>query len=670
MIEQLGLASVNLGVGDRKRRRGWATGLALLGATALGGPACGSRDANGTPPIGMSATDGPTTMTASMSGTDTDSGTDSMTATDTDTDGTGPTGTGELPANCGELNCSDNGSCLVDAMGVPYCECDPGYIIDEDQDTCIIDESCVQVRFLEDRCRQRINGAPAVALFFGVDFCAGPAVTPEKLTELGLSFKVLENDEDIAENVESEATIIDKNVENYVMLVLDVSDSLTQSEDLGDLVTEVRALVQTLQPEAGQSDVYVGVTVFARQVAEYVPFTTDLAAVDTALASLGSDPAPIVELAGDGAGTRLFEATKEGIENTQRIRDLRDAVTWGGVLSTGTVVVITDGKDSSNADLDQVLIDDTLNQVISIGVSTDIDDEQLAAVGRDGSFLAPSPSQWSTAFAEIATRVEEYPERSYLLAYCSSTTDGTPEVKVSIDGSGLTSVTEAACIFNAELFSSQAFECNADLFRNECNAQLCGGLTGCGACSDDQCCNGDGTCGAPQSSNQLGTDCTGQGELCGPESLVCWEQSCVDPLDVDDGCGGPDAGSDCARKEAYCTDPVEGGVCLAALPLGSPCDFPAQCESLNCYFPNPENPFEGRRCLPEARIFDHCGPDDGDCEMGGYCQGSVCAPRRRELVSCAGNDQCRQANCATFDSGNFCAGPAGCYWAWDEKVPN
>jgi len=644
--------------------------------TLAGCPGDSTGDGNAPP---ATSSDGTPTASATFSGTGTGTGTD----TDASSSGSSSTGpaesstTGPTTTNCGDLQCSDNGSCEIDAMGNAFCFCDAGYVFNEAVQTCVVDESCIQVSFLEDGCRQKVSAEPAVALFFALDFCAGTAVTPEKAQELGLSFVVRENDIDIADNVESDATIVDKPVESYVTLMVDVSNSVTESEDLPALVTELRSLVSDLEAEPGEPDVYVGVYVFGYGVAEYVPFTPNLDAVDTALADFAADPAPAVELASGGQSTALFNATAEGILETTRIRELRDAVTWGGVLTTGTVVVVTDGIDTSNGDLDSALIEETTNQVISIGISNDIDDKQLRAIGRDGSFLAPTPTQWTTAFDAIAERVDQYPDRSYLLGYCSSASEGSPNVEVSVTGPGLTNVSAAECSFNAELFSSQGFTCNAAFFDTECNALSCGGLTGCGACADSQCCDGS-ACVGPTAA-EVPLSCVGQVHTCEAQNLACDQVTglCVPPA----GDGGDctvtpcEVGTDvCVFNPAYDPDDPESTEpefhCQDTLTVGSPCDRPEECETLNCYYPNPENPFEGRRCLPEARIGDHCGAEDAVCESGAHCQGSTCEPKRLELESCNSGSQCRQGVCVNFDvGGSFCVGPEACYWSWDEKVP-
>lgn len=568
-------------------------------------------------------------------------------------------------ANCGDVVCSGHGSCEIGENDQPYCACDAGYKPDESGEECIVDESCVQLRILEDHCRQaEIDGPPAVSLFFAVDFCAGTAVLPDKFQDLGLQFQVLENGVDIQENVESYSTVIPKPVESYVDLVIDVSDSITSSEDLPALITELRTLVASLEPGVGAPDVYVAIHAFARQSVEYVPFTRDLAAVDAALAAIVEDPAAVVQLAGNGMGTDLYNAIELGIHRTQRIRDLREAVTWGGVLSTGTVVVVTDGKDTSGGMLESSLVSDTTNNIISIGISADIDDETLREFGRDGSFLAPAPSDWPGAFAEIAQRVKEYPDRSYFLAYCSSATEGSPTVEISIAGAGITVEKTTGCTFEADLFSVDPLDvCNGAYFADECDTQACGGLTACGACSDGECCNGSACQGPAAATPFVLNDCAEQNDVCAPDGLVCSPDGVCAPPELP---GTGTCGDGCAPGVTRCVEEQ----CVPVLETGDECEVATDCPELNCRSANPDNPLVAPTCQPTgALLYDDCGSDAAVCEDGGYCS-SVCLPRKREAESCGGSRECRSADCVmTEGAGSRCGSPGFCFWSWDEKVP-
>ncbi|MBM4364262.1 MAG: VWA domain-containing protein, partial [Deltaproteobacteria bacterium] len=538
-------------------------------------------------------------------------------------------------ANCGALVCTGNGRC-VEAAGVAKCVCDEGYRPRRAGDAweCVVDESCIRVKFLQkNSCRYRVAGAPAVGLFFAVDYCSGTAVLPEKLGDLSSAFVVTEDGADVKLNPESFATVIDRDIEAYVTLAIDVSTSLTQDSSMVTrLVAELRRVVTGLQGAPGAPPVMIGIHVFGRFVREYLPYTSDPVVVEAALSAIERDPTAVTALV-DGGGTAVYEATATGIRSVERIQALRDAVTDGGVLTTGTVVVVTDGRDTSGRTLDTALIAETKVNVISIGISGEIDDDALTGIGRDGSFLAPTPDAWTSSFGEIARRVKEYPERVYLLGYCSSASVGRHTVEVGL-AAPLRAEAAASCSFDASAFGSDPEDtCNAAFFKNECAGLECGGFVGCGACPDEQCCV-DGRCQAPSAVPADG-DCREHDALCRAEGKVCQEVfgaiprrfGCAVPLGVGGDCTQP--GSRCAPGEAQCVPGAQGTRTCGAVFLengdvcGTGTDIAAdRCPELNCAKKKAESAAEPFVCLPEARAFDRCAGDTARavCESGTECQ--------------------------------------------------
>jgi hypothetical protein len=635
----------------RARRFLLVTWLAALPWVLTG--ACGSDDDK--PPPLKTGTGGTQPRPDASSGTG---------GADADTDASDAAGGAEAapdgPANCGEVVCRGHGQCLL-VGNMPACVCDAGYKLEGD--TCVVDESCIKIRHLEDGCRQLLRGAPAVATFFAVDYCAGTAVLPEKLPA---AFKILENGQPLGS--ESAATVIPHSVENYVTIAVDVSGSVTTK--IGQLGGQLRTFVQSL---AGQTPpVGVSVLVFGRFVEEYVPFTTNLAAVDAKLDEMQRSPGTVQDKVRPD-GTALYEATKRAIRSTERIQELRDTVTEGGVLSTGVAVVVTDGKETTNETLDTALIRDTLVNVISIGISSDIDDADLTAIGRDGSFLAPLPEDMTQAFTEITQRVKEAPQRAYLMGYCSPATTGTPTVEVTLDGVAVQQT--AACKFNADLFGTGAGDtCTLDLFTQACPVGRCGGFLACGACASGQCCHG-GVCMAPAAT---AGDCALQDELCQQTGKVCVkvgtaDPSCVDPVGVGEPCSTT---AHCAPRSAYCA-PVDGGgsVCapvtlIEEQPCANESGQPEAevCPTLNCARRAPKNITEPHICRPPAQMFDLCsGPAAAAvCESGTSCRSGTCQPRNNPLP-CSSNLECVSGLCDTAAS-KLCLLGDACYFSWAEKM--
>ncbi|MEE9382130.1 MAG: vWA domain-containing protein [Nannocystaceae bacterium] len=579
-------------------------------------------------------------------------------------------------SNCGSILCKGHSKCVLTDDGAE-CVCDRGYYLDTIEQDCLRDDSCIQLRPLLDFCRQAVNGAPAVAVYFSVDYCSGDPIPPAGLETLGARFVVLENDNDVTENVESHATAIDKDVESYVALVLDVSRSFTSEADANELalvIPELQKFVGALRPEAGSAPVYVGLYVFGRGVAEFTRFTPNIERVVSDLARIQADPEVASSLVG-GDGSSLYAAVERAIQETERIRQFRGAVSSDGILTTGAVVVVTDGRDGSGGELDTALINSTLNNVISIGIGYGIDDGYLDPIGRDGSYLAPTPQDWVAAFAEITDRVNKYPDRAYLLGYCSSAVVGEQQVHVGLAADDLElEQTWAGCSYSASLFGADpAPLCNKAFFEgDECAAVDCGGMSACGGCADDACCAA-GRCGAPTPQHDL---CDGDDQLCDNVGLICLPS---EESSVEDSCqAGLPLGSECDRynrctlQQSFCLTPEDAdvGVCVEAMLEGRPCELHEQCISLRCEQSKPDNPLDPRICQPGepgSRMFQLCS-EDGECETGTYCS-TVCEPRQRYWPSpCQRAAECHYGGCYEWESKKHCGGNE-CFYDWASKFP-
>jgi hypothetical protein len=577
---------------------------------------------------------------------------------------------GAPPTNCGDIVCRGHGACVEAAGAPPSCACDPGYVQDQfDVYNCVVDTDCIKIRPLQDSCRTILNGPPAVGLFFAVDYCAGTAVLPADLPDL----RINEDGIDVRPNVESSTTVLARGVESFVTIAIDVSASITNDPTLlSQLTARVRSFVGSLAPAVGDPPVTVSVYVFGAFVAEYVPFTTDLVAVQDALTALETDPASVQALVG-GDGTALYDATKLGIQQTERIQFQREQVSLGGVLTTGTLVVITDGMDGSGATLDTGLVAATKVNLITIGISSQIDDAYLSQIGRDGSILTPSPEDWAAAFDEIAERVDQYPDRAYLLGFCSTKRTGNHVVEVTLDAP-IPQVT-ATCTFNADTFSSSVADvCDPAFFAGECNSLDCSGLTACGGCAPGSCC-ASGTCVAP---TPVTGSCNGQNELC--PGQVCAATVCEAPLALGAPCGGA-LTSRCEPGVAYCSGTAGAEVCTpVTLAEGDVCGDTTNhrgdvCPTLRCAKKNPNNPLDAFVCRPPAQMFDLCaGPSaSAVCGPGAYCDKpflsteiGVCRPRSALL--CTTDERCLSGTCNV--AAGLCVDTGFCPFAWDTVVPN
>lgn len=374
--------------------------------------------------------------------------------------------------NCGDLICRGAGRCVID-NGAAQCVCDSGYLLDENGEECLVDEECIKLKILEQGCRQRTAAEPALGMFFGVETCAGTAVLPGSLGDLSEAFVVSEDGNALGE--ESYATVFERDVESFIAIALDFSSSVTNDRNLLEpLIEELKDMLTSLEPAAGQPAVSVALIVFGRTISTAQAFTQDFGQLAATLDALQAEPNAAVV---DPAGTNLNGAVNDAVVLTQQAMDARFGEANGAVVSTGTVVTITDGRDTGGTTLTQG--NPQINR-ISIGISADIDDNELTSIGPDGSFLAPESNDWADAFNRVATRVKQYPDRAYLLGYCSPTVGGSHTVRVSL--AGRPTEATATCDFNAGSFGVGAGLCNEASINNYCSSRTCASFLACGEC--------------------------------------------------------------------------------------------------------------------------------------------------------------------------------------------
>ena len=161
------------------------------------------------------------------------------------------------PASCGEVNCGLHGDCVMSMDGKPGCVCDHGYIVNDGRPTdmglCIEDKSCVTARVLQ--CRYS-DGGSAVGVHFSLQYCSGNPYTSLDVKDLIIEEK---GNEDFQELLASEsfATIVPRDFLTHVYLVVDVSNSIQQSNVLDDIASGIKTLFTELKKAGGNFRVSV-----------------------------------------------------------------------------------------------------------------------------------------------------------------------------------------------------------------------------------------------------------------------------------------------------------------------------------------------------------------------------------------------------------------------------
>ena len=375
---------------------------------------------------------------------------------------------------CATKQCRGPATC-VEADGVAECVCDEGY--KNVSDECVIDEECVRLRLIEPECRQLEEAEPAVAMLFDVATCAGTTVKPEVLGDVSSAFVVLENGQRLGS--ESFATVFERDVRSFVVIAIDLSTSVTErAADLPVLREQLKALVRDLEPGVGESPVSVQLIPFGRSTQIALAFSADFDAVSDKIDAIFDDPETYVP---DPNGTNLNGAINVGVEALEAARKALLDANRGGSVATGTVLSITDGDDNSGVELDRKA---ARYNLISVGISGEVDNKELTRVGAQGSFLAPTPADWQASFEAVAQRVAEYPRRSYLLAYCSPAVDG--QQTIAVTWANGTANADATCKVDAEDFGVGS-ACNGAFMAGYCTNpdRSCGGFLACGTCSAD-----------------------------------------------------------------------------------------------------------------------------------------------------------------------------------------
>ena len=279
-----------------------------------------------------------------------------------------------------------------------------------------------------------------VAVYFAVDTSEGEPVA-------GLtaeSFRIYE-DGNLVSQHESKQTILNPEIAaaHYTVLLIDMSGSVTESGDLPTVSAGAGAFADLV----GQ---YQQVAVYAfdgrKEIVQLSGFSKSGEAIHGGIDRLDSfqskDPS-----------TNLNGAVEQALVVLDR-QLRRSSVP----LRFGTLVVFTDGTDHAGRVPKDALydaIEQSPHDIFVIGVGSEVDEEELGAIGRDGLVLSKNRADIASSFEQAAARVEAATKRYYLLGYCSPARAGVHEVMIEATVEKRT--------------GSLSYEFNADGFRAPCN---------------------------------------------------------------------------------------------------------------------------------------------------------------------------------------------------------
>lgn len=216
-----------------------------------------------------------------------------------------------------------------------------------------------------------------------------------------------------------------------VMLVLDLSGSITGSQNLSNLKTAAASFVEgAMQSE----EVEISVRWFdgGPSLNTIHGFSRDRDGILDAIDSISAD------LSSDNT-TNLNGAIIDGINDMEthlRISPIQQT-------SVGVVVYFTDGKDqasraSASAALTEVSRREPGISLYTIGLKGETDEDFLRSVGVTGAAFADNLSSLVSSFTEIATSIRDDSRSYYLLEYCSPRRSGNHELVVRVTTAGAT----------------------------------------------------------------------------------------------------------------------------------------------------------------------------------------------------------------------------------------
>lgn len=260
-----------------------------------------------------------------------------------------------------------------------------------------------------------------VAVYFAVDDSDGEPVADL----LASDFNIYEDGKLVSRD-ESRQSIINPEVAavHYTLLLVDMSASVTESDQVGKIVEAATQFVNRVEP-------YQKVAVYAfdgsPELYEVTPFTESESRASEGLGKLSSfttrDPS-----------TNLHGAIVQAIDK------LTDGLSQAKVpLQFGTVVVFTDGTDrAARVPYQQMLdsIEASQHAMFAIGVGNEIDDTTLSRIGANGYIRVENTAELTEAFNQIGDRIVRFTRRYYLLSYCSPARAGRHNVTIEAIAKG------------------------------------------------------------------------------------------------------------------------------------------------------------------------------------------------------------------------------------------
>ncbi|NND70869.1 MAG: VWA domain-containing protein [Rhodothermales bacterium] len=233
-----------------------------------------------------------------------------------------------------------------------------------------------------------------------------------------------------------------------VVLVLDLSGSITNTENLAPLKSASKAFLESALSIDDENTTEASVWWFDGDAAlkQLVGFTNDsselMNAIDSVDASISTD-----------ASTNLYGAIVQSVEVLEnRLNQIDDET-----AAIGAIAIFTDGTDQASRSTQSSALEAVSNadpkiNMYSIGLRGEIDENFLKNVGKSGSVFASNINEITPQFRDIAERIRDQANSVYKLEYCSPRRSGlSHSLRIVVNAGGR--VAQDEINYSAEGFS-------------------------------------------------------------------------------------------------------------------------------------------------------------------------------------------------------------------------
>jgi hypothetical protein len=232
------------------------------------------------------------------------------------------------------------------------------------------------------------------------------------------NFRVYENGKLLTTTKAKRALLEPKEFDRrYVLLLVDMSGPIVDSEDLPDLTAAIGTFVDHV---GATHDIAVGAFDGNDEVAPFLGYggTAETKKVVEAMRKFRPR----------SRNTNLNGAVYQGLHSLRdRLKETE------APMKTAILVVFTDRGELSHSVSPETLkqgLKETPAQIYVIGVGEGIRREELTALGRSGTFLSNNPKSYKKGFEEIAAKLTSNSDGRYVFSYCSPKRKGDHKVEV------------------------------------------------------------------------------------------------------------------------------------------------------------------------------------------------------------------------------------------------